>query len=337
MWKKSNRRQYVNDELFGVIAFLALCVFFKYWPYILSIIVIMILYKIVIFIRDKALFSSFKETEVYYQGKNSQYNLQKSIQDNDSQYRINCYKRGIYGEKNVLYTLTNITDLPMYIMYDVSLQFFNHKAQIDFILVTKKTIYILETKNLIGNIDIEEDGTFTRRIDSNKKAIKNPFTQNNIHANILKSILKKEKLSTKIVPLVVLANDESYIHYKEKNNEYKKNIIRNDKLYEVLKDMEKRRHVIRQKEKIEKICKSILKYKINNQKEEEVIINELKEYRKKESVRENISAYMVYTYNTIYDLVAKRPLKLEDLNNISGLGEYKIKKYGENIIKIINE
>ena len=46
---------------------------------------------------------------------------------------------------------------------------------------------------------------------------------------------------------------------------------------------------------------------------------------------------MFYKDETIFDLAKKRPTTIDELNDIVGLGEQKIKQYGEKIIEIINE
>ena len=90
---------------------------------------------------------------------------------------------------------------------------------------------------------------------------------------------------------------------------------------------------------MKKICDAILKYKIEVTeveieqtelvlKEKEEIIEALKDYRKKISTLENIPAYMVYKDETIFDLAKKRPTTIDELNDIVGLGEQKIKQYG---------
>jgi ATP-dependent exoDNAse (exonuclease V) beta subunit len=66
------------------------------------------------------------------------------------------------------------------------------------------------------------------------------------------------------------------------------------------------------------------------------LISELKKWRLEKSIRERMPAYIILHDATIIDLVQKLPTKLKDLENIHGMGPVKIKKYGEELIKIIN-
>lgn len=339
--KLNNKGESIEEVIFLLIVLFFPFLFKEYWIYILSAVLIFVLYRIIRWIRDRDFFSSFKENKIYYQGENGKKQLNKLEEEKnngkDNQYKISCYKKGLYGENRILYTLSNMSQIPMYIMYDVALEYNRYRVQIDFIIITKKSVYLLETKNLEGNIEIEKDGTFIRKIGSLKKGIKSPITQNKEHEQVLKKILKKEKLNTELTSLVVFANDENYIHFKKGAEVYQKQIVRNDQLYAKFKKLEKGKHIIRQEQKIKKICDAILKYKTSNIKDEKQIIEELKLYRTRESFKEEAPAYMVYNDTTIDVLAKKRPFTKEDLKQIPGLGDYKIEKYGEDILHIINE
>lgn len=332
-YKKNN----AEEDLFGVIAFIILLIFFKYWKYILGILIILILYKIIVFIIDLDLKSNFKTSKIYYQGTNGKENLKKlELEPKNNEYKINCLKRGLYGESRVLYTLSNM-DIPMYIMYDLLLECDNYKAQIDFVVVSKRNIYFLETKNLKGNIDIEDDGTFTRKLGKYKKGIKNPMTQNNEHEKVIKAIFKKEKIHASFKSLVVLANDNNYIKFKKNVKDLRNNIIRNDKLEQTLIKYEQSKHIIRQEDKIKNICDILLKYNKTVEKNDDELIELLKKYRKETAYKEKNYPYMIYNDETLMELVKIRPKSLDELKNISGFGDYKIDKYGNDIIKIIND
>ncbi|MBS5937919.1 nuclease-related domain-containing protein [Clostridium sp.] len=58
---------------------------------------------------------------------------------------------GELGEKNIAYELKN-SNMPMYVLHDVTLEIDDLSAQIDYIVVTRKRTFIIECKNLIGNI-----------------------------------------------------------------------------------------------------------------------------------------------------------------------------------------
>ncbi len=337
----------VDDEILGIISIFIFLILFQYWQYVLAIFGILILFKLIIWVHDKDLFSQFKNSKLYYHGESGKKYLDKLEQEkyesDRTQYNINCLKKGQYGESKILYTLLHMQNVPMYIIYDIRLQYRDFKAQIDFIVVTKRMIYIIEAKDLNGNLDIEGDGTFTRIFGRKKSGMKNPLTQNNDHEKVVKAILKNEKIKTVVTSLVVLTNDDSHIHFKHGANEYKNKIFRNDKLEENLIKMEQKKHIVRQEERIQYICDTLLKYRIEDiktadiQKEDaDAIIVKLKAYRKKMSEVENVPAYMIFNDNTILDLIQKKPASMEELTNIVGLGEYKVNKYGQNILNIMN-
>lgn len=68
---------------------------------------------------------------------------------------------GKKGEDNVAYELKN-SGIDMYVLRDVYLESGEMSAQIDYIIITRKRTYVVECKNLIGNIEINNAGNFIR-------------------------------------------------------------------------------------------------------------------------------------------------------------------------------
>ncbi|MEK6808936.1 MAG: 3'-5' exonuclease, partial [Nanoarchaeota archaeon] len=66
------------------------------------------------------------------------------------------------------------------------------------------------------------------------------------------------------------------------------------------------------------------------------LISELKKWRTMLSSELGIPAYMVMHDRTIIDISVSKPLCSEDLENIYGMGYTKIKKYGEDILRIVS-
>ena len=336
----ARRRYYRNDDDFlnGLIILIILGAIYsfvtKYWLIILIIAGLVLLYLLIRFIIDLDFFSKFNKPIMYYKGKSNINNLDKlKVDEVTNGYRINCLQKGMVGEERLNYNLIN-SDIPMYIMHDLVLTFNNKTAQIDFIIITKRSAYILESKNLSGNVDIEKDGTFTRRLGRYKKGIKNPLTQNIEHENLINEIFKKERIKIKYESLVILTNDNTFLNFKKSDKDYKNLIIRNDKIIEVLKAKEKKKHIIRNEEKIKSICDIILKYEKYSFDVEQLRIK-LKQYRKEKSNYEQIQPYMIFNDQTLEELINKIPLNLEELKLINGFGDYKINKYGNDIIEII--
>ena len=61
---------------------------------------------------------------------------------------------GEIGEQNIAFELKN-SGMDMYVLRDIYLEAENMSAQIDYMVFTRKRIYIIECKNLIGNITVD--------------------------------------------------------------------------------------------------------------------------------------------------------------------------------------
>ena len=152
---------------------------------------------------------------------------------------------GLHGENNIKYELKN-SHMPMCVLQDLWLSDGGLTAQIDFLVITRKYIFIVECKNLIGNIEITCNGDFIRTVQYNGKFIKegiySPITQNIRHLELIKQIRLKEKgdfLSRMIFernfynnyrPIVVLANEKTVLNNKFAKKEIKDQVIRADQL-----------------------------------------------------------------------------------------------------------
>ena len=139
--------------------------------------------------------------------------------------QIKLTQYGLEGEKTVAYELRT-SGMDMYVLHDVYLEIGDLSAQIDYIVVTRKHIYVIECKNLYGNIEIDNAGNFMRKIGSSspKEGIYSPITQNQRHLRVLKEIRKASKgnFLTKMLfergfeetykSIVVLANPKTYLN-----------------------------------------------------------------------------------------------------------------------------
>ena len=157
---------------------------------------------------------------------------------------------GEFGEKNIAFELKN-SGIPMYIIHDIYLEYDDMQAQIDYIAITRNVIFIIECKNLIGNIEIDNSGNFIRSYELFGKRIRegiySPITQNQRHLEILKEI-KKSQRNNRIVKMlleksfveryqsiVVLANPKTILNTRYAKKEIKEKVIRADQLVEYIK------------------------------------------------------------------------------------------------------
>lgn len=163
---------------------------------------------------------------------------------------IKILNAGVYGEENIIYELRN-SHIPMYILHDLYLENNGLMAQIDFLIITRKCNFIIECKNLIGNIEINSDGDFIRTMQYNgknkKEGIYSPITQNKRHLELLKQLRAKAKTNiiTKAFfeknfynlyrPITVLANPKTILNMKYAKKEIKNQVIKADQLIEYIK------------------------------------------------------------------------------------------------------
>lgn len=163
---------------------------------------------------------------------------------------IRLLELGLQGEKEIAFELKN-ANIGMYVLHDITLTFEDLKAQIDYVIVTKGSVYLIECKNLIGNITVDNKGQFSREFVVNGKKIKegiySPYTQAQRHKEIIKKrwLSKTNKLFAGMrekyfdnywyKPLVVLSNSKSILNTKYAPKEIKNNTIRVDQLIDYIK------------------------------------------------------------------------------------------------------
>ena len=124
-------------------------------------------------------------------------------------------------------------------------------AQIDYLIVTRKQTFVLECKNLYGNIEINTAGDFIRTVSygrhTKKEGIYSPITQNRRHLELIKQIRSAEKgnFLTKAIfekyfdenyrSIVVLANPKTVLYDRYAKKELRQQVIRADQLAEYIR------------------------------------------------------------------------------------------------------
>lgn len=158
---------------------------------------------------------------------------------------IKLLEYGLMGEDRILFELKN-SHMPMYVLHDIFLEYNGLTAQIDFIVITEKVNFVIECKNLFGNIEIKSNGDFVRTISYGtqykKEGIYSPITQNKRHLELIKQIKgdAKSNAITKALMeryfynfyqgIVVLANPKTVLNDKYAKKEIKNQVIRADQL-----------------------------------------------------------------------------------------------------------
>lgn len=158
---------------------------------------------------------------------------------------------GIKGEEALMFELKN-SHMPMYILHDVCFVENELKTQIDYIVVTRKLVLIIECKNLYGNISIDSQGNFTRTIKYGnyyrKEGIYSPITQNQRHIDMIREKRRNSKgvlgkvffdrfFDNNYKSIVVLANPKSILDMRFAPKEIKAQIVKVDGLISYIKKL----------------------------------------------------------------------------------------------------
>lgn len=171
----------------------------------------------------------------------------------DIEKQIKLAEYGLAGERNIAFELKN-SGMDMMILHDLNFENDDMHAQIDYMVITRKRVYIIECKNLIGNIEIDGRGHFIREHDLFGKKIKegfySPITQNERHRLVIKGMRMQEKgVISKFLfeknfdqtykSIVVLANPKTCLNDRFAKKEIKNQVIRADQLITYIKEQDK--------------------------------------------------------------------------------------------------
>lgn len=284
---------------------------------------------------------------------------------------IKLLEYGIQGEKEIAFELKN-ANLGMFVLHDIVIEVDDLKAQIDYVIITRAHTYLVECKNMFGNIIIDNKGEFRREYSYNGKSIKeaiySPYTQAMRHkdiimkkwyknSNFLKSFLFQNSVSDYYRPLIVLANSKGLLKMNYAPKNIKNCTIRVDQLISYLKkDIEKcDSAMLSSRKEMEELATNYLKAPIEEElsfvnrytlKEENVekievinkedIINKLKEYRKDKAKKNNIPAYYIFTDDEMNKILDANIKTLDELKNSKILTDIKFRLHGQEFVDVIN-
>lgn len=310
---------------------------------------------------------------IYYEGKT----IEKKINDLKNNLKvanneekvfieedIKKYEYGLKSEEKILNKLKK-SKIPMLILHDLNISYKEYKAQLDFVIITEKNCYILECKNLYGNIYIDDKYNFYRITNSEKNYIYSPINELNRHLDIIKEfIIDQNNFVGKIITnvafnsyykgVVVLTNPSTKIILNNSKSLFKGKVIKLDKIIDYIKYHEKKtRGISDSKEEMEEFANKLLSLRVDGYVNDEIcetlldfdkdmynldiiIKNKLKKYRYNKAQILKYKPYYIFSDKTLNEIVRKKPSDLEELKSISGISDIKIKKYGKDILKIIN-
>lgn len=240
--------------------------------------------------------------------------------------------------------MNKINDNPL-IERNLHLKFEEFQAQIDYVIYTPAHCYLIECKNMIGNIKINNQGQFSREfVYKNKKikeAIYSPVTQALIHKEIFKKIwsTKKSQFEDYYKTLVVFMNSKGILNMKYAPKEIKKMIIRADQLNDYLKKDLQQVKLKDSKKDMEKYAHNMLslhqnilkedfsKYQIKSTIDRETIKQKLINFRKEKALKNNITAYYIFNNKQLKLLLTHLPKDTVELNHLKILEPVKVNFY----------
>lgn len=288
-------------------------------------------------------------------------NTEDEDQRKELALKYKLFEAGRFGEEKVLYELKN-ADIPMYCLKNVRLNYDDKMAQIDFFIITNSFMCALEVKSLTGDIKVHNDGRFERFIKTKngklvkREAMYSPIEQNERHVRLIEKLLKDKEIIKycPIYHLVVLSNAQGNLDMKYAQKEMKDVVVRVDQLRKKLIELDKRETSINlmvevMDNAIEAITENdkyaneqyvnpmIEKYSaINEVKvDKDQLRHALKIYRTTKAQELGLKQYAVFYNEHLEDLIEKMPKSSAELATVKGFGDVRISKYGEDIIRII--
>lgn len=209
-------------------------------------------------------------------------------------------KSGIEGEFLIEREL-NYSGLDLYVLPDIHLENNGIKAQIDFVVVARKKIYLIESKHMYGNVLVKRDGTFVRTYTYNgqtiEEAMYSPIRQCERHLDIIHK-MKMSNIDNKLIQkfveksvrnhhqsIVVIASPKTIISFENGTDSViVDNTIRADNLVSYIKEQERldKKNNEASNEEMENYAKFFLYHNKNNNKIVDEYLNPIMIVRKEE-------------------------------------------------------
>ena len=206
--------------------------------------------KIVVFKANDTLNNNIKNL------MNKQKTESSALKNNAINYQILLFKIGELGESKVLDEL-KYSFYPMHIIKDISINIGEFHCQIDFLIITKKSMYLIECKNNGANLKIDSTGSFYLVKEGKKNRIFSVLNQIERQKMILEQLDFDVDIKN-IHPIIVYANEETGIEIEDENILRGINVINLDRLNSLIREKEEDLEEIYSEEEIEKIKNKLL-------------------------------------------------------------------------------
>ena len=167
--------------------------------------------------------------------------------------------------------------------------------------------------------------------------------------------------------MVVLANPKTVLNVKYATKDIKEKIVRADQLIRKIKEMDakvdatdfsqnsmleiansilekniesrsdyaKKYEELLQKMEENDTCEEVANIEDVSEMNREALVKRLKAFRLEQSRKEKIKPYYIFNDAQMEDIIDKNPQTKEDLLQVSGFGNVKVEKYGEEIVGIL--
>lgn len=206
--------------------------------------------KIVVFKANDTLNNNIKNL------MNKQKTESSALKNNAINYQILLFKIGELGESKVLDEL-KYSFYPMHIIKDISINIGEFHCQIDFLIITKKSIYLIECKNNGANLKIDSTGSFYLVKEGKKNRIFSVLNQIERQKMILEQLDFDVDIKN-IHPIIVYANEETGIEIENETILRGIDVINLDRLNSLIREKEKDLEEIYSEKEIEKIKNKLL-------------------------------------------------------------------------------
>lgn len=327
-------------------------------------------------IKEPIIYKEFNDKPPILHGLNQLLNSNDpSVDIKKVTHHLKTFSIGQTGESSVLFELKN-SMLPMVILHDVTIEYDDYKAQMDFVIITHKFILVLEVKKLFGNIEVTDKGEFLRVITKNnrivnKEGLYSPINQVERHVAILDKFLRSKDAidNCPIRYAVTFANPKTIINISKNAPQHiKDNIIRHDQIKTFLKaELDKYSPTFMLDKYLYSIADTVKSHAldipfnredyllpVSSESDNDIVspkstivqskLNEkedlshlLMEYRSKKAKQLNCKPYYIFNNHTLGELVTLKPVTNSQLLEVPGMGPKKTEEFGEEILNIIKD
>ena len=256
---------------------------------------------------------------------------------------------GLIGEERVSHQL-KLLDQYVVCLYNIRMNIKGIKLQIDYVVITNNNLYLIEVKNLLGNIHIEKNCKIIRKVFYNniykESSMENPFNQMNRHKELIETFLEYNGIVKQVQNLLVMANDKMIIENESPNA----NIIKYDEIINFIKSNEELSYykkdamllgklILKYDEQYNYFMLKVIKKNIDNQYvpkfenyyELDLYLKLLK-IRKEISKSKNIPPCNIFNNREAELLVINKPTTKAEFVGVKGFKEKRYEMFGEEFI-----